>query len=103
MAAQVIDVVLEQLRRPARPTTTTHAVLPGGDIASFDRLVGDIARATGDVDLAAHLASAYGSRWPDVWRDISSDGRERLDAALPYTIGEMRYGVRDEMAMTIGD
>ena len=30
-------------------------------------------------------------------------GREPLDAALPYTIGELRYGVRHELAATLGD
>jgi len=103
MASQVVDAVAERLRRPSRRNLTRDTPLPGGDFASFDVLAADIARATNDVDLAAHLATAYGSRWRDVWSEISNDGAERLVPALPYTIGEMRYCVRREMAMTIGD
>src|SRR6185503_9044896 len=103
MASQVVDAVAERLWRPSRRNLTRDTPLPGGDFASFDVLAADIARATNDVDLAAHLATAYGSRWRYVLSEISNDGAERLVPALPYTIGEMRYCVRREMAMTIGD
>jgi len=103
MAAQVVDTVAEQLRRKTRGGVSAQTVLPGGDFSSFDQLVGEVARATNDVDLAAHLATSYGSRWRGVWEEISNDGSERLVDGLPYTIGEMRYCVRNEMACTLGD
>jgi glycerol-3-phosphate dehydrogenase len=104
MAAQVVDVVMRRLgRATSRLDATARVPLPGGDITSYDALVGDIARATDDVDLAAHLASAYGARWLPVWQEIEAAGRERLVDRLPYTIGEMRHGVRRELALTLGD
>jgi len=53
--------------------------------------------------LADHLVRSYGSRWSNVADEIAArSGAERL-AGLPYTMGEMRYGVRQEMACTIAD
>jgi glycerol-3-phosphate dehydrogenase len=38
-----------------------------------------------------------------VWDEIANHGGERLVGTLPYTIGEMRYCVKHEKAMTIDD
>lgn len=103
MAAQVVDKVAEMLQRGTSGGASATTPLPGGDFRSFDQLVGEIARATNDVDLAAHLATSYGSRWRGVWDEIANGGSERLIDSLPYTIGELRYCVRDEMAVTLGD
>jgi glycerol-3-phosphate dehydrogenase len=78
--------------------------LPGGDIASYDALLAEISRETNDAPLAAHLAQSYGSRWRQVWSEISSDGGDAiLIDGLPYTAGELRYCARMEMACTLGD
>jgi glycerol-3-phosphate dehydrogenase len=103
MAAQVVDAVMSRLGRSAGDSPTEAAPLPGGDFVSYDDLIAEIARTTNDVDLAARLADAHGSRWREVWNEIEMDGADRLDDSLPYTIGEMRYAVRNEMALTIGD
>jgi glycerol-3-phosphate dehydrogenase len=103
MAEQVTDLVALRLARSA-PTPTTVAVLPGGKFSNFARLVAEISRATNDVQLAEHLASSYGDRWAAVWNEIQQrDGAARLVDELPYTLGELRYGVRSEMARTLGD
>jgi glycerol-3-phosphate dehydrogenase len=103
MAEQVNDVVAHRLARSA-PSATRRAVLPGGKFRDFARLVAEISRATDDVQLATHLASSYGDRWTAVWQDIQrDDGRARLVDELPYTVGELRFGVRAEMARTVGD
>ena len=103
MAADVVDTVLARLRRrnPGQPTKTTP--LPGGDFDSLEALVATIARETNDVALAEHLAGSHGSRWREVWKEIANHGRERIADSVPYTAGELRYSVRREMALTIGD
>jgi glycerol-3-phosphate dehydrogenase len=102
MAAQVVDVALRELGRRADGAASATTPLPGGDVSSIDTLVATIARSTGDVQLAAHLAS-YGSRWDRVWAECASDGARRVVADLPYTHGELRYAVRQELALTLGD
>jgi len=78
--------------------------LPGGALDSLEALVGEISKVTGDAPLADHLARSFGSRWRAVWTEIDCpDGREQLVAALPYTVGELRYCAKFEMAYTLGD
>ncbi len=105
MAADVVRVVLERLgRRADRRSPTRDRPLPGGDFSSIDAVIAAATRSTADEPLAAHLVRAYGSRWAAVIQDIhSTDGSERVVDDLPYTMGELRYAVRYEMASTIGD
>ena len=103
IASDVVKAVLARLRR-SLPDRTKTLPLPGGDITSLDDTIANAARATNDPALAAHLARAHGSRWPTVWREIEAPGgRAMLDEALPYTVGEIRFSVRNEMAFTLGD
>jgi glycerol-3-phosphate dehydrogenase len=108
MAAEVVDTAVAQLspggtaRR--RRTPTRDAPLPGGDLAYIDEATAAATRATGREDLGVHLVRAYGSRWSVVADEIAKPGgAERIAEDLPYTIGEMRYGVRREMACTLAD
>jgi glycerol-3-phosphate dehydrogenase len=103
MAAEVIDVVMQRLRREHGESPTAITPLPGGDFHSLERLIAAIATETQDVELAEHLAYSFGSRWPGVWSKIAEHGAQRLMDSLPYTIGEARYCVRHEMALTLGD
>jgi glycerol-3-phosphate dehydrogenase len=104
MAAQVVDVVTKQLRRPAEHEPRRALPLPGGDIASLDATIALVERKTGDARLATHLARAYGSRWIGVWNEIAAaGGSPRVVDGLPYTVGELRHAVRSEMACTLGD
>ena len=103
MAAQVVDVVMQRLARPRRNGNTARLPLPGGDFESLDALVGMIVREVGDLDVAAHLARTFGSEWRAVWEAIVDDGRQRLVEDLPYTVGELRYSARHELALTLGD
>ncbi|HZI40628.1 MAG TPA: glycerol-3-phosphate dehydrogenase [Gemmatimonadaceae bacterium] len=104
MAAEVVDTVAEQLgTRVTRRPPTLDAPLPGGDLAYIDEAIAAAERATADSELANHLVRSYGSRWSAVVDEIAEpNGGERL-AGLPYTIGEMRYAVKHEMAYTIAD
>jgi glycerol-3-phosphate dehydrogenase len=108
MAAEVVDAAIAQLDagrgRATRITPTRNAPLPGGDLAFIDEAIDGAAQATGDAVLGEHLVRAYGSRWSAVADEIAAaGGSKRIVAGLPYTIGEMRYGVRSEMACTLAD
>jgi glycerol-3-phosphate dehydrogenase len=104
MATDVLRVVCRALGRPLADGDRGVAPLPGGDIASYDALLAEISRETNDAPLAGHLARSYGSRWRQVWGEISSDGGDAiLTDGLPYTAGELRYCARSEMACTLGD
>ena len=103
MAAEVVDVVAERLGQRGARQPTRDAPLPGGDLAFIDQAIAAAERATADSELANHLVHSYGSRWSTVADEIATGtGGERL-AGLPYTIGEMRYCVRHEMAFTVAD
>ena len=102
MARDVLRVIGRALGH--RDRAAGRVALPGGDLGSYDDLVLEISRATGDSQLAAHLAGSFGSRWGDVWTEIEMPrGDARLLDAQPYTIGELRYCARREMACTLGD
>jgi glycerol-3-phosphate dehydrogenase len=104
MARDVVDLVVERLQRGAPGDPTKDARLPGGDFVSVDALIAETARTTKDIALADHLTSSFGSRWTAVWSEISAGtGRAALVEDLPYTVGELRYSARHEMAVTLGD
>jgi glycerol-3-phosphate dehydrogenase len=104
MARDVIAIVLERLNRRRGADPTRIAPLPGGDFDSLEPVIGAAARTTGDVDLGAHLAKTYGTLWPRVWAEIDrSDGRATVVDGLPYRMGELRYAIQSEMALTLGD
>jgi glycerol-3-phosphate dehydrogenase len=104
MANDVLGAVAKQLGRSLARDSTDETPLPGGDFNSLAELTDDAARVIGDHELAAHLAGTYGTRWRAVWSDVDTPGgAERIDGALPYVAGEMRYSVRDELACTLGD
>jgi len=103
MAHDVIVVVLQQLGGARPVDRAISSPLPGGDFQSLQELIAKIDDATGDANLAKHLATAYGARWTDIWRSIQDDGADRVAESLPYTTGELRYCVSRELAMTLGD
>lgn len=104
MAHDVLTVVLRRLGKESSEDRTTTVALPGGDFASLPELTAKVDDITGDDSLARHLATSYGTRWRDVWSMIQQpDGATRVVADLPYTIGEMRYCVARESALTLAD
>lgn len=105
MARDVIRVVLKRLGRQPDSDITETLHLPGGDFEALDRVIGEAERKTGDSALARHLVISHGTRWSNVWEVIQrdADGRTFVAADLPYTVGELRYSARQEMAQTIGD
>lgn len=104
MAAEVVDVVAKRLgKRPTSRPPTRNVALPGGDLAYIEEAIGAAERATADAELANHLVHAYGSRWSAVAASIAAPGGAESIGGLKYTIGEMRYIARIEMAYSIAD
>jgi glycerol-3-phosphate dehydrogenase len=104
MAADVLDIVLARINQARRPKRSRSLPLPGGDFDSLDTLIARATAATNDADMARHLATTYGTRWTAVWAQIQRPGGGAIVAdGLPYTLGELRYAARNEMAYTLGD
>jgi glycerol-3-phosphate dehydrogenase len=88
-----------------RRSPTRFQPLPGNE--NLD-VVSEMSKATsllGDESVARHLVRSFGSRWTQVAQEITGtpDGRERVSDDLPYTMGELRYAARAELATTLGD
>jgi glycerol-3-phosphate dehydrogenase len=109
MAHDVADAVVRRLglvRDSGSRSAKREAArrLPGGDFESFDNLVAQVEREVPDTAVATHLASAFGSRWRETLTEGESpSGADTLAEGFPYTLGELLYSVRREMAMTLGD
>jgi glycerol-3-phosphate dehydrogenase len=104
MARDVVAAVLRVLRGRRVRLKPSAQPLPGGELASVDELVDEITSATSDAAMSRHLATSFGSRWRAVWEEIGAPGgRDRLVDGLPYTVGEARYSLQQEMACTLGD
>lgn len=103
-ALAAVDRALGAKPPSARAVPTRDAPLPGGDVAIAEA-TREAERACGDAALASRLVHAHGSAWPLVWQEIahSRDGAEPLAAGLPYTVGELRWSARHEMALTLAD
>jgi glycerol-3-phosphate dehydrogenase len=104
MAADVVKEVMHRLRRRRGPDVAKTTPLFGGDLSSLNDLIAGAVVAVRDIRLATHLVSSYGSRWNDVWAAICGPGgRLGLVDGLPYTVGELRYCMEQEMACTFAD
>jgi glycerol-3-phosphate dehydrogenase len=110
MAAQVVDVVAQRLHgldgRPQPDRAPTHRQpLPGGDTRHLEVLI----RATESDGFApataAHLVHTYGSETPAVARIAQSDPAlaEPVVPQHPTIWAELAFGMRREMAITLGD
>jgi len=105
MARQAVDRALSVAGLKARRSSTDSEPLPGGDCGDFERAVAEATRVVGDRSLAEHLLSSYGSSWTAVWAVVNADEASRapLVTGHPYRMGELRWAVRSEFAMTLGD
>jgi glycerol-3-phosphate dehydrogenase len=101
MASQVVDGFAN---RGTASDRTASIPLPGGE-CPVEELVDDATEVVDDEAVRMHLVRSYGSRWRDVWSlgDGRPELRERLSSSHAVIGAEMVYGVRREMAMTLGD
>jgi glycerol-3-phosphate dehydrogenase len=107
MASEVVDAVQRSLGITPTPARTAHLPLDGADDATTD-VAGQIAAAAaliGDAAVATRLVHAHGDAWREVWQLAASEPSfaGRIEPSRPYVLAELRYGVTEEMAMTLGD
>ena len=102
-ASTVVTNAKSRVRLADAGSKTTP--LPGGDIVSRQATVQDAVAATNDAAIADRLASAYGSRWRNVWSYAQRDHSlaRRLVHDLPYCIAEVPHAVEREMACKLAD
>ena len=101
MASQVVNGFA---KRSTSSERTASIPLPGGE-RSIEELVDEASPVIADESVRAHLVESYGARWRDVWSlgDDRPGLRQRLSPSHAVIGAEMVYGVRQEMAMTLGD
>lgn len=101
MASQVVDLFAGP---EAGDSRTAFLPLPGGEVPVED-LMRVAAESIPDEAIREQLVLAYGSRWRDVWASGPDEPylRERLSSDHPVIGAQMVYGVKHEMAMTLGD
>jgi glycerol-3-phosphate dehydrogenase len=105
MASEVVDAVQRALGRAPTPSATAHEPLAGGALPDLDAEIAAATAAVGDAAVATRLVHAHGDAWRAVWSPVRTEPElaERVEASRPYLLAELRYAVRHEMALTLGD
>ena len=110
MAAQVVDVVAEKLRKldgrsvPNKSGTDAEP-LPGGDVQDLDVLVQHVVGEGLTVQTGKHLVRAYGSETAAVLNLALADPKlaEPVVPGHPAIRAELIHAMRREMAVTLAD
>lgn len=112
LSRQTVDLVLEKLGKPVRPSNTHRLPLPGGDIPDHNLenyLMLQVPVTMRDYGLteeqAQHLIELYGSRYNDVLALTRErpDLLERLSSHTPDIAAQALYAARFELARTLSD
>lgn len=108
-AERAVDLAVRQLQRVAAPCRTADTPLLGGDIpADVDDFMTEVTRpGDGPIppETRKRLACTYGTRHRQVLGMLTSSkaDRVRLGSTCAVTAGEIRYAVREEMAVRLAD
>ncbi len=105
MARDTMDHVAagDGVRRPSR-TGTIALGARGSALDGLGRARRAMQAAGGDLALAGSLYHRHGDRAPVVVSEAAADGElDRLVPGLPYLVGEVRWAVRHEWALTLSD
>lgn len=105
MAEEVIDRVAKRLLPRYRAAVTHRVPLPGGELHDTRVAIEGVCRIVGDQRLAERFVALYGSRWPAVFARARAEQAiaDSLTSRSRYLIGEVLYGVENELAMTFAD
>lgn len=105
MASEVVDAVQRSLGLTRTPAATARAPLEGGKVGDVASEVAAATTLLGDAAVALRLVRAHGDAWRAVLKLAASDPTlaMRVDPSRPYLLAELRYGVTDELAMTLAD
>ena len=107
-AERAVDLAVEQLACAVNSCRTAVTPLIGGDMSAFDTFLRD---ATGSMcgeiprQTRERLARTYGTRHRVVLVGLAASVTDRapLGATCAVTAGEVRYAVREEMAVRLSD
>jgi glycerol-3-phosphate dehydrogenase len=100
-AEEVVDLALEQLRRPPVPCTTGQAPLPGAeDPPDFMALARDIPLPAASLE---RIWRRVGSRIRQVFERASPDDLAPVCRSEAVTAAEIRYAVESEGCRTLDD
>jgi len=111
VAEEVVDRIARgQEMRSRVPCRTAELPLYGGglkDPASDMKMICEKAETEYGIgpDTAAQLIRCYGTRYRDVLHRIQEDEglRERITPGRPEILAQVRYGVEEEMVVTLSD
>ncbi len=106
-AERAVDAACEELGRERGHCRTAETLLPHAAIADVEGRLVEGQRALAldlDADIAAHLASWYGSEAPDVLRhSAQANALDRLDSSTSVLAGEITYAVEHSAAVRLSD
>lgn len=105
MAEEIVDVVQQEGGFDRVRSSTAQRPLEGGDVTDVKSAIMEATRTIGDGVVAERLVHAYGSAWRSVWAVVAEDAslRSRVAPDRPYLVAELRHGVTEELALTLGD
>ena len=107
-AQAAVDTVFRLLDKTSPACRTAETPLVGGDIEDTDRFVDRAVETAGPgvtERTATRLAHSYGTTYPALLQRLEarpSDAAE-LGTGCSVTAGEIRYAVREEMAVRLSD
>ena len=104
MAEDTVDKVVDEFTLPTRnPCRTRDLKLIGAE--DFDEKLPQSLAAQHhlDVDIADHLAHAYGGLASQLLTESDTTGKRRLAEGYPYIEAEIGWAQRHEMALTAED
>ena len=107
-AERAVDLAVRQLQCNAAPCRTADAPLIGGDMPDAEGFIREATRAAGGrIPTAARrrLACTYGTRHRRVLAILTDSEADRapLGSTCAVTAGEVRFAVREEMAVKLSD
>jgi glycerol-3-phosphate dehydrogenase len=106
LAAQTVDLVLQQLGRRSPPGTTDREPLPGAATRDFEDFRGDFKQRSGLPDATSdRLLRIYGTRSYAVTNLIAQDPSlgEVFDPETGAIAAEVVFAFRHELAQTLSD
>lgn len=105
MAEEICDVVQRLGAFSRIESSTAQRPLEGGDLGDVTASIMEATGIIGDPVVAERLVHAYGSAWRAVWAPVAGDASlgVRVAPDRPYLLAELRHGVTEELACTLGD
>jgi glycerol-3-phosphate dehydrogenase len=102
LAETAVDALVAKLGVKAPRCATARRRLPGGRFDSFDGLLRGMQKTYPGIPALTHLAHMFGMRLPQVLKGA------RVSELLPLgaggdTLAQIRFAVREEMALTLED